>query len=62
MLPTTTLERVCVILLALVICGVLAYAITKIGNIVERLTEKEKKIRLKMMIINNYLKERNINK
>lgn len=41
---------------ALIFCSILGYSVTKITNIVERLNEKEKLFRLKMMRINNYLK------
>ncbi|CAD8204597.1 unnamed protein product [Paramecium octaurelia] len=60
--PQTDLERIYVILMAMVICGLFGYTISSIGNILRQLTEKEQQFKQQMMHINNFLKKKNINK
>ncbi|CAD8090709.1 unnamed protein product [Paramecium sonneborni] len=60
--PQTDLERLYVILMAMVICGLFGYTISSIGNILRQLTEKEQQFKQQMMHINNFLKKKNINK
>lgn len=43
--PTTNIERIYVIMMALVICGVLGYTISSIGEILKQLTENESRFK-----------------
>ncbi|CAD8107224.1 unnamed protein product [Paramecium primaurelia] len=60
--PQTDLERIFVILMAMVICGLFGYTISSIGNILRQLTEKEQIYKQKMMQLNNYVKKRQLSK
>ncbi|CAD8109287.1 unnamed protein product [Paramecium sonneborni] len=60
--PQTDLERIYVIIMAMVICGLFGYTISSIGNILKQLTEKEQLFKQQMMHINNFLKKKQINK
>ncbi|CAD8115472.1 unnamed protein product [Paramecium sonneborni] len=60
--PQSDLERIFVILMAMVICGLFGYTISSIGNILRQLTEKEQIYKQKMMQLNNYVKKRQLSK
>ncbi|CAD8194623.1 unnamed protein product [Paramecium pentaurelia] len=60
--PQTDIERIFVILMAMVICGLFGYTISSIGNILRQLTEKEQIYKQKMMQLNNYVKKRQLSK
>ncbi|CAD8200402.1 unnamed protein product [Paramecium pentaurelia] len=60
--PQTDVERIYVIIMAMVICGLFGYTISSIGNILKQLTEKEQQFKQQMMHINNFLKKKKINK
>ncbi|CAD8208172.1 unnamed protein product [Paramecium octaurelia] len=60
--PQTDLERIYVIIMAMVICGLFGYTISSIGNILKQLTEKEELFKQQMMHINSFLKKKKINK
>ncbi|CAD8116583.1 unnamed protein product [Paramecium sonneborni] len=60
--PQTDIERIYVIIMAMVICGLFGYTISSIGNILKQLTEKEQQFKQQMIHINNFLKKKNINK
>ncbi|CAK66966.1 unnamed protein product (macronuclear) [Paramecium tetraurelia] len=60
--PQSDLERIFVILMAMVICGLFGYTISSIGNILRQLTEKEQIYKQKMTQLNNYVKKRQLSK
>lgn len=60
--PTTNIERIFVIIMAMIICGVLGYTISNIGEILRQLNEKESQFKSQMMFVNNYLKRKQLNK
>ncbi|CAK92678.1 unnamed protein product (macronuclear) [Paramecium tetraurelia] len=60
--PQTDLERIYVIIMAMVICGLFGYTISSIGNILKQFTEKEQQFKQQMMHINSFLKKKKINK
>ncbi|CAD8198654.1 unnamed protein product [Paramecium pentaurelia] len=60
--PQTDVERIYVIIMAMVICGLFGYTISSIGNILKQLTEKEQLFKQQMMHINGFLKKKKINK
>jgi Ion channel len=62
LVPKTDSERVFVILIALVICGVFGYTISSIGEIFKNIQEKRQKFKTQMKYINQYLKSKHLNK
>lgn len=48
--------------MAMIICGVLGYTISNIGEILRQLNEKESQFKSQMMFVNNYLKRKQLNK
>ncbi|KAM3138798.1 hypothetical protein pb186bvf_009177, partial [Paramecium bursaria] len=60
--PTTNLERIFVVVMILLVCGVLGYTISSIGNILKQLNEKEQNYKQKINSINRYLNKLKINK
>ncbi|KAL4507295.1 hypothetical protein ABPG72_002088 [Tetrahymena utriculariae] len=58
--PKTSYERVFVIFITLISCGVFAYSINQIGTIVTNITKKKSQFQQKMAQISGYLNERGI--
>jgi hypothetical protein len=54
--PQTALERVFVIIVALVICGVFGYTISTIGEILKNLEERKAALKRSMKKVNIYIK------
>lgn len=59
--PVTNAEQTYVIIVALIICGVFGYTITKIGNIFKSLQEKDYEYRKKLKLINQHMKKKGLN-
>ncbi|CAD8049359.1 unnamed protein product [Paramecium primaurelia] len=59
--PQTDLEKIYSILLALLVCGVLGYSVSTVGNIIKLLQDKDQEYKQKLSILTNYLKSRNLN-
>ncbi|KAM3146813.1 hypothetical protein pb186bvf_000967 [Paramecium bursaria] len=58
--PQTDLEKIYVIFVALLICAVLAYSISTIGNIFKSMQEKQDQFKSQMKIIIRYMKAKNL--
>ncbi|CAD8141478.1 unnamed protein product [Paramecium octaurelia] len=59
--PQTDIEKIYSILLALLVCGVLGYSVSTVGNIIKLLQDKDQQFKQKLSILTNYLKSRNLN-
>lgn len=59
--PQTSIERIYVMLVSLIICGVFGYTISTIGQILETLGHEEKQFKKQMKEINAYIKDRQLN-
>ncbi|EAR92302.2 cation channel family protein (macronuclear) [Tetrahymena thermophila SB210] len=59
--PTTTVERIFVILICLVGCGVFAYSVNSIGSIISAITQKSTNFRQKMSLLTIHMKKRGLN-
>jgi hypothetical protein len=60
--PITDAERVFVIIVALIICGVFGYTISSIGEIFRNIQERRQHFKTQMKYINQYLKSKDLNK
>lgn len=58
--PQTTVERLYVIILALLVCGVLGYSVSTVGQIVKSLQDSSHANKQKLLVITRYLKSRNL--
>ncbi|KAL4435261.1 hypothetical protein ABPG74_017353 [Tetrahymena malaccensis] len=59
--PTTTVERIFVILICFVGCGVFAYSVNSIGSIISVITQKTTNFRQKMSLLTIHMKKRGLN-
>lgn len=58
--PVLTVEKISVIVIAMVSCGIFAYSISKIGSIVDQLNKREREFSEKMKFLKRYLKLRGV--
>ncbi|KAM3146812.1 hypothetical protein pb186bvf_000966 [Paramecium bursaria] len=58
--PTTDIEKIYVVSVALLVCGVLAYSISTIGNIFKQMSEKQDLFKTKMKILIRYMRARRL--
>lgn len=61
-LPITAIEKTVCVILMLVSCGIFAYSMNTIGNILENFNQEEMEISQKMEVINTYMSKKNVNK
>ncbi|CAD8205669.1 unnamed protein product [Paramecium pentaurelia] len=61
-IPVSSVERMFVVIVAVVSSVVFAYTISSIGNIFSQLNENKKNERHKMFLIKKFIEERNVNK
>jgi len=61
-LPITAIEKTVCVILMLVSCGIFAYSMNTIGNILENFNQEEMEIAQKMEVINTYMSKKNVNK
>jgi hypothetical protein len=59
--PRTIAERILVIFIMLISCGVFAYAVGNIGQIFSDMIKKKEKFKERMSIMTTYLNKRGIN-
>ncbi|KAL4474221.1 hypothetical protein ABPG72_001760 [Tetrahymena utriculariae] len=59
--PNTTVERIFVIFICLVGCGVFAYSVNSIGSIISAITQKSTNFRQKMSLLTIHMKKRGLN-
>ncbi|CAD8115895.1 unnamed protein product [Paramecium primaurelia] len=60
--PQTIPEKIYTIFLALLVCGVLGYSVSTVGEIIKQLQEKNQVFKEKMSLVTNYVKSRKLNK
>ncbi|CAD8101966.1 unnamed protein product [Paramecium sonneborni] len=60
--PQTIPEKIYTIFLALLVCGVLGYSVSTVGEIIKQLQEKNQLFKEKMSLVTNYVKSRKLNK
>ncbi|KRX05685.1 hypothetical protein PPERSA_09825 [Pseudocohnilembus persalinus] len=60
--PITQTERFFLILLTILSCGIFAYSVNSIGSIISTLTKDHREFKLKMFMLTNFMKERNLSK
>ena len=58
--PKTDIEKIYVVTVALLVCGVLAYSISTIGNIFKQMSEKKDLFKTKMKILIRYMRARRL--
>ena len=58
--PQTDIEKMYVTFVALLICALLAYSISTIGNIFKSMSEKQDQFKSQMNIITRYMKAKNL--
>ena len=58
--PTTSQERIYVIFVTLISCGVFAYSLNAIGGIVQEITKKNSDFRMKMGNLRAHMRQRGI--
>ena len=58
--PVTTLEKIYVIIVTLISCGVFAYAVNAIGYIIQDMTKKSTEFKVKMSSLSNHMKKREL--
>ncbi|CAD8096304.1 unnamed protein product [Paramecium sonneborni] len=58
--PVTTVERVFVILVTLLICGVFGYCLSNIGNIFKQITDKKAIYKQRIREINQHIRKRGL--
>ncbi|CAD8143061.1 unnamed protein product [Paramecium pentaurelia] len=59
--PQTTIERLYVVIVAMVLCGVFGYIISMIGEILKTLEEKKALLKKSMKKVNQYIKQKQLN-
>ncbi|CAK62193.1 unnamed protein product (macronuclear) [Paramecium tetraurelia] len=59
--PQTTIERLYVVIVAMVLCGVFGYIISMIGEILKTLGEKKALLKRSMKKVNQYIKQKQLN-
>ncbi|CAD8049316.1 unnamed protein product [Paramecium sonneborni] len=59
--PQTSIERLYVIVVAMVLCGVFGYIISTIGEILKTLEEKQALLKKSMKKVNQYIKQKKLN-
>ncbi|CAD8065047.1 unnamed protein product [Paramecium primaurelia] len=59
--PQTTIERLFVIIVAMVLCGVFGYIISTIGEIIKTLEERKALLKRSMKKVNQYIKQKQLN-
>lgn len=58
--PVTTIEKVFVIIVTLLSCGVFAYAVNAIGYIIQEMTKRGVDFRITMSSLTNYMRQRDL--
>ncbi|KAL4510181.1 hypothetical protein ABPG72_010374 [Tetrahymena utriculariae] len=61
-LPITPIEKLFCVILMIISCGLFAYAMNTIGNILDNFNFEENELSKKMQVINLYMSKKNINK
>ncbi|EAR97003.2 cyclic nucleotide-binding domain protein (macronuclear) [Tetrahymena thermophila SB210] len=61
-LPITPIEKLFCVILMIISCGLFAYAMNTIGNILDNFNFEENELSKKMHVINLYMSKKNINK
>ncbi|CAD8160863.1 unnamed protein product [Paramecium octaurelia] len=59
--PQTTIERLFVIIVAMVLCGVFGYIISTIGEIIKTLEERKALLKRSLKKVNQYIKQKQLN-
>ncbi|CAD8133742.1 unnamed protein product [Paramecium octaurelia] len=59
--PQTSIERLYVVVVAMVLCGVFGYIISMIGEILKTLEEKKALLKKSMKKVNQYIKQKQLN-
>ncbi|CAK74825.1 unnamed protein product (macronuclear) [Paramecium tetraurelia] len=59
--PQTTIERLFVIIVAMVLCGVFGYIISTIGEIIKTLEERKAFLKRSLKKVNQYIKQKQLN-
>ncbi|CAD8075620.1 unnamed protein product [Paramecium sonneborni] len=59
--PQTSIERLFVIIVAMVLCGVFGYIISTIGEIIKTLEERKALLKRSMKKVNQYIKQKQLN-
>ncbi|CAK56624.1 unnamed protein product (macronuclear) [Paramecium tetraurelia] len=59
--PVTTFERIFVIVVTLLLCGVFGYCISNIGNIFKQMSDKKTTYKFKLRQIHSHIRKRGLN-
>ncbi|CAK62923.1 unnamed protein product (macronuclear) [Paramecium tetraurelia] len=59
--PVTTFERIFVIIVTLLLCGVFGYSISNIGNIFKQMSDKKTIYKFKLRQIHSHIRKRGLN-
>ncbi|CAD8198939.1 unnamed protein product [Paramecium pentaurelia] len=59
--PVTTFERIFVIIVTLLLCGVFGYCISNIGNIFKQMSDKKTTYKFKLRQIHQHIRKRGLN-
>ena len=58
--PVTTLEKIYVISITFISCGVFAYSVNTIGSIIQEITKKSTDFKSKMSLLSSHMRNRNL--
>lgn len=59
--PVNDTERIFVIVITLLSCGVFAYSVNSIGSIIQNITYKNQAFKNKMMLLSQHMSKRGMN-
>ncbi|KRX05690.1 Cyclic nucleotide-binding protein [Pseudocohnilembus persalinus] len=58
--PVNTIERIFVIVITLISCGIFGYSLNSIGVLIENMTRSDKQFQIQMSLLTKYMKKRQI--
>ena len=58
--PVTIFEKIYVIFVTFISCGVFAYSVNTIGNIITEMTRKSTDFKQKMSLLSSHMRNRNL--
>jgi len=56
--PVNSIERIVIVIMTLISCGVFGYALNQIGTIVQNINKKNAEFKTKMSILRAHMKKR----